>query len=146
MNLNLECVMVVLEVNGVILNKQIHIQDQILCSSMVCYVWFCCWCFIKFYAIGTVRVDDSLKYPIPRFGYPPLKRPQHQFSASYNDFSVTSGNGSTQSLDALTWSQNDAVSRRPSLARYSNNFQQTVKERFPFLTSNSNNKRATCKC
>lgn len=57
---------------------------------------------------GTVRIDDSFKYPIPRFGYPPMKRPQHPFSTSFNDLSYSSSNPATQSLDATSWSNNDA--------------------------------------
>lgn len=86
---------------------------------------------------GTVRVDDSLKYPIPRFGYPPLKRPQHKFSSSYNDLSFTSSNPTTKSLDTLTWSATDALRRRPSLSQYSNGFQHHAKDNFSYWPKDS---------
>lgn len=74
--------------------------------------------------LGTVRVDDSIKFPIPRFGYPPLKRPQHKFSASYNDLSFTSANPTTQSLNNMTWSNADALHSRPSASQHSNRLQR----------------------
>lgn len=80
-------------------------------------------CALFFFSLGTVRVDDSIKYPIPRFGYPPLKRPQHRFSASYNDLSVTSTNPTTQSLNATTWSNVDGPHQRPTASQHSNRFQ-----------------------
>ena len=69
--------------------------------------------------LGTVRIDDSFKYPIPRFGYPPLKRPQHQFTSSYNDLSYSSSNPATHSLDATSWSNNnDNYQVRPSISQH----------------------------
>ena len=65
-----------------------------------------------------MRIDDTFKYPIPRFGYPPLKRPQHNFTASYNDLSYTDANPATKSLDVTTWSNHDNYSRRPSASQY----------------------------
>ncbi|CAF1353623.1 unnamed protein product [Rotaria sp. Silwood1] len=93
---------------------------------------------------GTVRVDDSLKYPIPRFGYPPMKRPQHKFLSSYND-SFTSANLATQSLDALSWSQNDTRNRRPSLTRYTNRFQHYAKDNLSYRPPDSAYKKTACK-
>ncbi|CAF3954240.1 unnamed protein product [Rotaria sp. Silwood2] len=92
---------------------------------------------IRIYFLGTVRVDDSYKYPIPRFGYPPMKRPQHRFSASYNDSSFTSANPATHSLDALTWSQNETLNRRPSLTRNSNRSQHYTKDNLSYRPPDS---------
>lgn len=95
--------------------------------------------------LGTVRVDDSLKYPIPRFGYPPLKRPQHNFSASYNDLSFTSTNPMTKSMDTLTWSQSDALNRYQSSSQNPNRFQSISKDSFGHRSSNSAYKNSGCK-
>jgi hypothetical protein len=81
---------------------------------------------------GTVRVDDSFKYPIPRFGYPPLKKQQHVYSGSNNDLSYSSSNPATKSLDTLTWSATDALNRRPSLAQYANRYQRHAQDRFAY--------------
>ncbi|CAF4149781.1 unnamed protein product [Rotaria magnacalcarata] len=93
---------------------------------------------------GTVRVDDSIKFPIPRFGYPPMKQPQHQFSASHNDLSFASSNPTTKSLDTLTWSRNDGLNRNQYLARYSNRLQQAGKDKFAYWPSDSTNKKSAC--
>ena len=69
-------------------------------------------------------MDDSIKFPIPRFGYPPMKRPQHKFSASYNDLSLTSANPTTQSLNNMTWSNADALHPRPSVSQHSSRYQR----------------------
>ncbi|CAF2590088.1 unnamed protein product [Rotaria sp. Silwood2] len=100
---------------------------------------------IRIYFLGTVRVDDSYKYPIPRFGYPPMKRPQHRFSASYNDSSFTSANPATHSLDALTWSQNETLNRRPSLTRNSNRSQHYTKDNLSYRPPDSAYKKNACK-
>lgn len=47
---------------------------------------------------------------MPRFGYPPMKRPQHQFNTSYTDFA----NQTTQSMDVTTWTNNDSYDQRSS--------------------------------
>ncbi|CAM4758791.1 unnamed protein product [Rotaria magnacalcarata] len=91
---------------------------------------------------STVRVDDSIKFPIPRFGYPPMKQPQHQFSASHNDLSFASSNPTTKSLDTLTWSRNDGLNRNQYLARYSNRLQQAGKDKFAYWPSDSTNKKS----
>ncbi|CAF1332530.1 unnamed protein product [Rotaria sordida] len=92
---------------------------------------------------GTVRIDDSFKYPIPRFGYPPMKRPQHKFSSSYNDLSFTSKNPATQSLDALTWSQSNTLNQRPSLTRHSDRSQHYVKDNLSYRPPESTYKKPT---
>jgi hypothetical protein len=89
---------------------------------------------------GTVRVDDSIKYPIPRFGYPPLKRPQHKFSGSYNDLTLTSSNPATKSLDTMPWSVTDALNRRPSDSQRSNRFQRHAKDNFTYWPTDSTQK------
>ncbi len=92
---------------------------------------------------GTVRVDDSIKYPIPNFGYPPLKRPQHKFSGSYNDLSTS--NPATRSLDTMTWSMNDTFNHRPSGSQHSNRFQRQAKDNFPYWPSDSKQKKTHSK-
>ena len=104
------------------------------------YLVFCFY-FKKFFSLGTVRVDDSIKYPIPRFGYPPMRRPQHTFSASYNDLTAAG----TQSLDANTWSATDALHQRPSLNQYSNQFQRHAKENFAYWPTDSAQNKPRCK-
>lgn len=70
--------------------------------------------------LGTVRIDDSFKYPIPRFGYPPLKIPQHRFPTSSNDHSYLSSNPATHSLDATGWSNNEGHPARPTISQQGN--------------------------
>jgi hypothetical protein len=91
--------------------------------------------------LGAVRVDDNFKYPIPRFGYPPLKRPQHNFSASYNDLSYPA----TKSMDTLTWSATDALKQRPSVSQYSNRFQRQAKDNFSYWPTDLSYKKPRCK-
>ena len=93
---------------------------------------------------GTVRVDDSLKYPIPRFGYPPLKRPQHKFSGSYND--LTSVDPATKSLDAMTWSMADSYNQRPSVSRHSDRLQRLAKDNAAYWPTDSTQKKTHRKC
>ncbi len=96
------------------------------------------------YFLGTVRVDDNLKYPIPHFGYPPMKRPQHKFSGSSNDLSFTSSNPATKSLDTFTWSATDALNQRPSLSQYSNRFQSHAKDNFSYWPTDLQSKKTRC--
>ncbi len=100
---------------------------------------------VKNYFLGTIRVDDSLKYPIPRFGYPPMKRPQHQFSSSYNDLSLTSSNPPTKSWESLAWSKIDASNQHPSLSQSSNSFQHNAKDNFSYQPMDSTYKKNRCK-
>jgi len=90
---------------------------------------------------GTVRIDDIFKYPIPHFGYPPMKRPQHKFSTSYNDLSLTSSNPTTQSLDTSTWSRVHTSNRRPSVSQYSSRHQRSGKDNFPYWPIDSTSKK-----
>jgi hypothetical protein len=94
---------------------------------------------------GTVRLDDSIKYPIPRLGYPPMKRPQHKFLGSYNDLSVTSSNPATKYLDTMTWSGNDTLNRRPYASEQSNRFQRQAKDNFAYWPTDSTQKKMRCK-
>jgi hypothetical protein len=85
------------------------------------------------FRLGTVRVDDSFKYPMPRFGYPPMERSQHVFSSSSNqDLSNTTSNPTIKSLDTVTWSSKDELNRRPSLSQYSNRYERHAKDGFSY--------------
>lgn len=91
---------------------------------------------------GSVRIDDSLKYPIPRFGYPPLKRPQHKFSSSYNDLSSSP----TKSFDANSWSTlTDTLKQRPSISQHSNRFQRQAKDNHAYWPTDSTQTKPRCK-
>ena len=93
---------------------------------------------------GTVRIDDTYKYPMPRFGYPPMKRPQHQFSGSQNDLSFTSSNPATKSLDALTWSQNQTYQRRPSASQHPSRLQHQQQENSSHWMNESTSNKHQC--
>lgn len=70
-----------------------------------------------------------------------MKRPQHKFSASYNDLS----NQATKSLDTYTWSATDALNQRPSLSQYSNRFQRHAKDNFTYWPTDSAHQKPRCK-
>jgi hypothetical protein len=101
---------------------------------------------VFFFDLGVVRVDDSFKYPIPRFGYPPMNRPQHVFVSSSNqDFAYTPSNPTTQSVDSMTWSATDQLNRRPSLSQYSNRYERHAKDNFPYWPTDVSYKKPRCK-
>ncbi len=100
---------------------------------------------IVFSPLGTVRVHDSFKYPIPRFGYPPINRPQRTFSsASSQDFSYTPSNPATKSLDAVTWSPKNELNRRPPLSQYSNRYERHAKDGFAYWPTDTYYKKPRC--
>lgn len=83
-------------------------------------------------------MDDSFKYPIPRFGYPPINRsPQVSPSASNQDISSNVSNTTPRSFDAATWSARDELNRRPSLSQYSNRYEQHAKDGFAYWPTDS---------
>lgn len=87
-------------------------------------------------------MDDSFKYPIARFGYPPLSRPQHVFTASSNqDLS----NPTTPSVDVSTWSTKTELNRRSSLSQYSNQYEQHAKEGFAYWPTDTYYRKPRCK-
>jgi len=95
-----------------------------------------------FFCLGIVRVDDSFKYSIARFGYPPTNQPQHVFLPPPNqDLS----NPAAKSLDAMTWSSKEELNRRPSLSQYSNRYERHAKEGFAYWPRDLYYKKPRCK-
>jgi hypothetical protein len=120
--------------------------------------------------LGTVRVDDTFKYPIPRFGYPPMT-PSHQVSStssyqnlsyptsnpisyptansiSYptaNPISYPTANPRVKSANPMTWSATAQLNRRASLSQYSNRFERHAKEGFAYWPTDIEYKKPRCK-
>ncbi len=109
--------------------------------SFHCLVHF----LMNHYFLGTVRLDDSMKYPIPRFGYPPMKRPQHKFSSSYNDLSSISSNPTAKSFDTYTWSATDKPKQRPSESQQSSRVKHHAKDNSSYWPTDSDYKKNRCK-
>ena len=134
--------MVVLEVIGIILNKPIHILDQIFYLSMVCKIVFLCNIRFILICLGTVRTDDNLKNSTPRFGYSPQNRLQPVPSSSFHQ--DQSSNLVTKSLDNMTWSATDQLNCRPSLSQYSNRYERHAKDGFTYWPTDLAYKKPRC--
>ena len=130
--------MVVVVVIGVIFNKQIHILDQIFYISTVMSSSKSMKSFYFQIQLGIVRVDDSFKYPIRRFGYPPMTQPQHIYqSTSNHDLPNPPSSPPPKTPEQLTWSATAELNRRPSLSPYMNRYQQHAKEGFAYWPRDS---------
>lgn len=78
---------------------------------------------------GTVRIDDTINYPIPQYGVPPMDHREYIYpSASFQDLSGRP----TRSLEPMTWSATDELHRRPSLSRYTNRYEQHARDGFVY--------------
>ncbi len=112
--------------------------------------------------LGTVRVDDTFKYPIPRYGYPPMT-PSQQISAtpSYQDLSYptsnpisyptanpisySTANPIARLANPMTWSATAQLNRRSSLSQYSNRYERHAKEGFAYWPTDIEYKKPRCK-
>ncbi|CAF0830898.1 unnamed protein product [Adineta steineri] len=101
---------------------------------------------------GTVRVDDTFKYPMPRYGYPPASQQQQQqqpqqlsASSSFQDLSYQPSNPAARSMDSMTWSATAQLNRRPSLSQYSNRYERHAKDGFAFWPTDTEYKKPRCK-
>ncbi|CAF0747533.1 unnamed protein product [Rotaria sp. Silwood1] len=94
---------------------------------------------------GTVRIDDNVKSPKHRFGYPPMIRAQHSFTSSTQDLSNKTPNLTTKSLDSMTWSATDQLNYRPSLSQYSNRYERHAKDGFAYWPTDLTYKKPRCK-
>ncbi len=91
-------------------------------------------------------MDDSFKYPTHRFGYPHANRtPQPVLAPPPSPPSQNLSNGVTQSLNASTWSSRYELNRRPSLAQYSNRYEQHAKDGFAYWPPDPYYKKPRCK-
>ena len=109
------------------------------------------------FSLGTVRPDDSFKYPIPRFGYPPMVQPQQMpTTPSYQDqsnpisYSTAKSTdpiqySTTKSVDPMSWSATAQLARRPSLTPYSNRYERHAKEGFAYWPTDVEYKKPRCK-
>ena len=126
---------------GGIFKKLIHTLDQISCTSTV--VFSLDLPETIFFSLGTVRVDDSFKSLTPRFGHRSTSRPPPQEFASSSRQDLS--NSLTDSLNASTWSLRNELNHRPSLAQYSNVYEQHAKDGFAYWPTDSYYKKPRCK-
>lgn len=78
---------------------------------------------------GTVRINDSTRFPPSLYGYPPKMTSQSidSFPSAYDDFS--------SELTSSFMSSNDYVKRRPmNLGAYSNQFSERARQGFEYWT------------
>ncbi|CAF0833606.1 unnamed protein product [Adineta ricciae] len=95
---------------------------------------------------GTVRVDDTFKYPIPRYGYPPVSQSQQvNPTSSSQNLSCSTTNSAVQSTDPVTWSATAQLNRRASLSQYSNRYERHAKDGFAYWPTDTEYKKPRCK-